>query len=339
MNIREFIKQQKYLLGLGGVTTVFLIGIVVMSISARSSVQKGGMSQSTQPTGIIRHESAAGQTSEKTQGQPASGVRDFFAFFSKPQSRSESSGQSSPVANGSSPQSESTTEGSTFSGVRSSWGNTPVTGNGSGTTGSSSTTQKTSQTSSATQSQSGSSQSQTTTGAKATSTPTAPTSTPVPPNIQIVFENPDGSTTSYKPPGTPPTEVKWGRYVSYQDHYAIDYPVNWQIDVGIVDGHEGITLYAPGANKNDPETPYIGFGWSESYLVAASGSLTNAYDTSLLISGIPGTLYTDGPLGSSFIASIFPYQNGYFGLGTNVSDATFAYVYYYMLHSLEFGVY
>jgi hypothetical protein len=156
--------------------------------------------------------------------------------------------------------------------------------------------------------------------------------------LRIVFRNPDGSTTSYIPPGTPPNEVRWGRYTNDRFNYAINYPVNWQFFYTIdADGHEGIALYPPYVNVNDPKSPYVGFGLTERFLLPTLGNTANALITPIRVDGVSGDLYTEGPLGPSYMASVFQYNGKYFGLGSSISDATFAYVYYYMLYSLTFN--
>jgi len=158
-------------------------------------------------------------------------------------------------------------------------------------------------------------------------------------SIRVVFKNPDGTTTTYIPPGTPPGEVRWGRYTNNRDKYALNYPVNWQFIFSIdADGHEGVALYPPGVDSNNPNSPYIGFGLSESFHLPAADNSVNAYVTKIKIDGVDGDLYTDGPLGNSYIASVLRYSNKYFGLGSRISDPTFAYVYYYMLYSLTFNI-
>jgi hypothetical protein len=156
-------------------------------------------------------------------------------------------------------------------------------------------------------------------------------------NIAIVFQNPDGTTTKYIPPGTPPDEVRWARYINRKENYEINYPFNWQFVYSVDgNGHEGIALYPPGVNKNDPRSQYVGFGVTRSFLLPAVGDTSNALVTPIRVDGVSGDLYTNGPLGNSYIASIFSYNGNYFGLGASKSDTTFAYVYYFMLHSLTF---
>lgn len=336
----QFVIQQKYLFLLGGGIATLVAATVVVSLP---DAPKG--STPTQTTGQGTVTSPAGAQKEATGFNP-------LAFFFPPKQQTPT-GATAITTTVPGQQSQTTTSGqsggNTVSGPtsatgKSNFGGAPLTvrsGNTTTTTtGSSSSQGSQSSGGSAGGSSSGGTSGNSPGGTSGGGTTTAPipTNTPVPANIQVVFQNPDGTTTNYVPPGTPPLEVRWGRYTNYQDGYAIDYPINWQIDVQSVDGHEGVTVYAPGADVNNSESPHIGFGWSSSYLIAASGPLANAFDTAIIADGVSGTLYTNGPLGQSFIATIFPYHSGYLGLGSNSSDASFAYVYYYMLYSLRFNI-
>lgn len=157
-------------------------------------------------------------------------------------------------------------------------------------------------------------------------------------NLRIIFQNPDGTTFTYIPPGTPPDEVRWARYTNNVAKYAINYPSNWQFAYSTENGNEGIALYPPGSNPNDPNSDYIGFGLTNSFLLPTGGDGGNALITGIIADGVSGNLYTEGPLGESYIASIFSYTGKYFGLAGSKSDVTFAYVYYYMLQSLTFNI-
>lgn len=158
-------------------------------------------------------------------------------------------------------------------------------------------------------------------------------------NIKIVFQNPDGSTFTYIPPGTPPDEVRWGRYTNIKAKYAINYPVNWQFVYAIdTSGNEQILLYPPTQDVNDPNSHYIAFGYSDSAFNPVNTNLSESYPTSIKVDGVPGTLYTNGEIGESSITSFLDYNSGSFGLMASKSDATFAYVYYYMLNSLTFNI-
>ncbi len=156
--------------------------------------------------------------------------------------------------------------------------------------------------------------------------------------LSMVFQNPDGTTFTYIPPGTPPDEIRWARYTNNTAKYAINYPYNWQFVYSVENGNEGIALYPPGSNPNDPSSQYIGFGMTNSFLLPTGGDASIAHITNIVADGVPGKLYTEGPLGNSYVASIFSYSGKYFGLASSKSDATFAYVYYYMLQSLTFNI-
>lgn len=159
-----------------------------------------------------------------------------------------------------------------------------------------------------------------------------------PDNISVIFKNPDGTTTTYIPAGTPPGDIRWGRYTNNKSKYAINYPINWQFTYTLDEfGFEGIALYPPGADLNDKNGPHIGFGMSETFLLPSALSTAGTpYTTPIKSDGITGNLYTNGPLGNSYIASTFKYNGYYFGLGSTKSDPLFAYIYYYMIYSLTF---
>jgi hypothetical protein len=156
-------------------------------------------------------------------------------------------------------------------------------------------------------------------------------------NIRIVFKSPDGSTFTYIPPGTPPDEIRWAEYTNHNDKYSLIYPYNWQFFYSIINGHEGIALYPPGVNPSDSKSPYIGFGMSDDFHLPTAGQAQGTYLTQITVDGIAGGLYTNGPIGNSYIASVMPYSENYFGLGVSKSDVTFAYVYYYMINSVNFN--
>jgi hypothetical protein len=157
-------------------------------------------------------------------------------------------------------------------------------------------------------------------------------------DLRIVFQNPDGTTFTYIPPGTPPDEVRWARYTNNNDKYAINYPFNWQFVYSVANGHEGVALYPPNVNPNDPKSPFLGFGMADKFLLPAAGDNPNALITPIIADGQSGNLYTKGSLGNSYIAAVLSYRDDYFGLNASKSDATFAYVYYYMINSLTFNI-
>lgn len=177
-------------------------------------------------------------------------------------------------------------------------------------------------------------QTQPTTPANPTIYPTPvgnPTSVPSS-GPQIVFINPDGESEVYTPPDTPPVEITWATYTNQLEHYAIDYPSNWQIVTTQYMLHEAVLIYAPGADPGDPDVQYISYGWS-SYFYPPQAS----YVGSFTLDGVQGTIYTNGSIGTSFIAGVFNYANGFLVLNNNVSDEIFAYVFNHMILSLDFN--
>ncbi len=158
------------------------------------------------------------------------------------------------------------------------------------------------------------------------------TPTPVT-DVQIIFKNEEGDYFTYIPPAIPPVDVIWMRYINHQDHYAIDYPSDWQMVKSNFNGHEGITLYMPG-DAGNIDKPSIAFvGWKADYLSSSA-----SYTGPIIVSGTPGTIYTNGPLGLSSISAVFQYANGYFALGSSASNPVFVYVFDHMLRSLDFNV-
>lgn len=149
---------------------------------------------------------------------------------------------------------------------------------------------------------------------------------------QIIFIGPDGQQQAYVPPETPPVEITWARYTNQLEHYAIDYPSNWQIVTTQYRGHAAIFIYAPGADPSDPDVQYISYGWSTYFYPP-----TASYVGSFMLDDVSGTIYTNGSLGSSFIAGVFQYSNGFLVLNNNVSSEEFAYVFNHMLLSLDFN--
>lgn len=156
-------------------------------------------------------------------------------------------------------------------------------------------------------------------------------------NIQIIFKTPGGVYQTYTPPVTPPVDVTWDTYVNVADRYSIDYPSNWQVIKTEYNGHEGVSLYAPGTDPSDPSTQFIGFGLATYYLLPQGNSQQNTYSYPINVSGINGTMYTQGVLGNGSVAAVFQYAQGSFGMGSSVSDPDFIYIYNYMLQSLSFG--
>lgn len=160
-----------------------------------------------------------------------------------------------------------------------------------------------------------------------------PTPTPIT-DVQIVFIDENGNPWTYVPPDVPPIDTTWTRYINHQDHYAIDYPTAWLMYKSNYNGHEGITLYEPGGDPNDIDKPSIAFvGWQADYL-SSSAKFTGQ----ITVKGYPGTIYTNGPVGSSSLAAVFNYTGRYFAMGSSISDPVFIYVFDHMLRSLEFNV-
>lgn len=155
-------------------------------------------------------------------------------------------------------------------------------------------------------------------------------------NIQIIFQSPDGQTETYVPPSTPPIEVTWLKYINEQDHFTIDYPANFQIVKQQINSHESVSLYQPNADISDPNQAYISFGLSIYKLYPENGIKTDYIATPIKVTNIPGTVYTHGPIGISYIISIFPYLGGHFGLASATSGTELNYIYNHMLNSLVF---
>ena len=155
--------------------------------------------------------------------------------------------------------------------------------------------------------------------------------------MPIIFKTPDGGYQTYTPPDTPPVDITWDTYVNAADRYSIAYPSNWQVVKTEYNGHEGISVYAPGTDPKDPSTQFIGFGFASYYLLPQGSSEQSTYSYPITVDGINGTMYTQGVLGSGSIAAVFQYAQGSFGVGSSVSDPDFIYIYNYMLNSLNFG--
>ncbi len=158
-------------------------------------------------------------------------------------------------------------------------------------------------------------------------------------SIAISFQNSDGSITEYVPPGTPEDEIRWGRYTNTTSGYALNFPVNWQFTYSVAEtGDELLILFPPNVDPDDPESENIVFGFNSSNFNPVNTILRDAYTTTIIVDGQTGNLYTKGPLGPSYIASILNTNTGLFGLMASKSDELFAYVYYFMIHSLTFNV-
>lgn len=158
-----------------------------------------------------------------------------------------------------------------------------------------------------------------------------PTPTPVT-IIDIVFEDEGGNFDTYVPPTEPPIDTGWLRYTNYQDNFSIEIPSDWKIVKSIYNGHESVTLYNP-ADDGKFDKPSISFvGWPENYLRSAA-----KYTGSIILNDVRGTLYTSGFLGPSSIAAVFTLPNGFFAIGSSISDPIFIYVFDHMLRSIDFS--
>lgn len=158
-----------------------------------------------------------------------------------------------------------------------------------------------------------------------------PTPTPVT-QIEIVFEDEGGDFGTYIPPDVPPINTEWLRYINHQDNFAIDIPADWIVVKSLYNGHESVTLYNP-ADAGKFDKPSIAFvGWPANYLNSAA-----KYTGSIILRDVPGTIYTTGFLGPSSIAAVFSLPNGYFALGSSISDPIFIYVFDHMLRSIDFS--
>lgn len=152
-------------------------------------------------------------------------------------------------------------------------------------------------------------------------------------SIQIVFQGDDGQLQYYTPPEIPPETIEWYRYTDTENAFSIDYPLGWQSITTIYNGHNGISLYMPGDDPSNENTRAIGFiGWNVNYLSSAS-----TYAVNIALNGIPGILYTNGPIGLSSISVVFDRTNRYFALGSSSSDETFLYIFDHMLRSISFN--
>lgn len=161
---------------------------------------------------------------------------------------------------------------------------------------------------------------------------TNPTSTPLSTAPKIVFIGPNGEQI-YSPPTVPPVSITWAKYTNTLEKYSIDYPINWQVVHTSYRDHEALFIYAPGSDPSDPDVQYISFGWSSYYYPPTAN-----YVGSFIQDGVPGTIYTNGALGESYIAGVFQYFNGFLILNNNVSDEVFAYIFNHMILSLDFNI-
>jgi hypothetical protein len=159
-----------------------------------------------------------------------------------------------------------------------------------------------------------------------------PSPTPVT-DIDLVFEDEGGDFWTYTPPDDPPIDSQWSVYTNYQDNYSIEIPSDWQIIKSDYNGHESVILYNPDS-ANTVDKPTIAFvGWQANYLSSSA-----KYTGQIILNDIPGTIYTNGFLGPSSIAAVFKLPNGYFALGSSITDPVFIYVFDHMIRSVQFDV-
>lgn len=308
--IKEISDKYPWLLMVVPIVIVAVIGFIFFSGKNNASIpNKSVLNESS------GQNSGSGPTSQSSQASNSSTTQNSgFSIFSfllrlfgnntassteNTTSSASSSSESTQLRNNSSPQT--------------------TTANGSGTS-------ITSLSGSETQNTSNGSQSSQSSGNAISPTP-----------IPIIFKTPGGGTEVYVPPPTPPVATTWARYINADDRYSIDYPTNWQIVKTEYNGHEGVSLYLPGTNTSDQNAQYIGFGFASYYLLPTGGSQQNTYSYPVTISGINGTMYTQGELGSGAMALVVQTAQGYFGMGSNSSGPDFIYIYYHMLQSLNFG--
>lgn len=152
--------------------------------------------------------------------------------------------------------------------------------------------------------------------------------------IVIYFKDQNGQITKYVQPSDSPFATTWGRYVNTFDNYSIDYPSTWQLIKSISNGHEGISLYPPGVDPSSDSAPKIGLGWAVIYTLPNTSATNPVLIQPVTVNGANGTLYTQGAMGSTYIAGLFPNRGGYFGLISNTSSDQMVYIYSHMIGSL-----
>ncbi len=281
---------------------VIVIGIFLL-LSKPAIIHRAGSPVTSQTPGSAR--ASAAQTSSQAASQQNSWLSFFFSLFPH-------IGNTPP-----STQTGVSTSGTTTNHIQSGFSSTPgSTLNTNSNSGAGSITQASPSTAQSANNSSGANIAQ---------------------QIQIIFKTSNGGTQAYVPPSTPPVAVTWKRYINVADRYAIDYPANWQIIMTQYNGHEGMSIYLPGSDPGSPGVQYIGFGLANYYLLPAGNSQQYTYSYPVTVSNINGTMYTQGVLGSGSIATVFPYNQGFFGMGSSISNATFIYIYNHMLQSLSFG--
>jgi hypothetical protein len=302
---QQFYKSKKFILAISGVVILCITGIFIVILSNKNQrVLPNTPQPGTNSTNPVQNNASTARTNKASTGN----TFNIFSWLFPSKSSSNQSGQSVNTQTSSSTQLQETSVPTPKpTSFVSQLGQNANSNNTNGNT------------SNSTNNNSGGTNSNVT-------------------NFQIVFQGPDGPQT-YVPPTTPPVQVTWTRYIDPIDHYSLDYPANWQLKQQNTNGHTGFSLYLPGANIQDPNQQYAGFGWSNFNLYPANDPNSQSYATAATITGVTGSLYTYGAEGKSYIIGIFPYREGYFGIGSTASDPTFAYIYQHMLQSLVFANY
>jgi len=307
--IKEIIDKYPWLLMVVPIIIVAIIAFFLLSEkhnSPGSTQVSTGSAPNSQSTSVSNSQASSASSNSQTSGF------NPFVFLLRLLGFDKQSNTSSQTANGTS----NTVDNSQTSQTGSSSNQTTGSNNSTSTTTGGST--------------------QNTTGSSQTLQSSGVSPTPATP-IQIIFKAPGGGTQVYIPPVTPPVDITWGRYVNAADRYSIDYPTNWQVVKTEYNGHEGVSIYLPGTNPGDPNVQYIGFGLATYYLLPGQNSQQSTYSYPISVGSTNGTMDTQGVLGNGSMAAVFSYEQGSFGLGSNVSDPDFIYVYNYMLQSLTFG--
>jgi hypothetical protein len=298
--VKKFIASDKFIIAIFGVVIFVLILILVFVIAGKNQARI----QNFQTGGITpaqsNSNSSSGSTKSSTSFNP-------FNWLFQSNKNSSQSGESQTAS--------STKENQTTAGTAQSAGATTEQGN-------------VNKSSSGNSSQTGSS------GTDNSNTSSDPNAT----DFQIVFTDSNGQEQTYTPPVVPPVQVTWTTYINSTYHFSIQYPQDWQVFPQNSSTAQGIILFAPGTNPQDPSQAHIGFAWSVyNFYPADSIDVQGTTTSPAIVTGVDGTIYTRGPIGPSYIVSIFPYDNGYFGFTSLSSNPTYLYIYQYMLQSLQFN--
>lgn len=151
-------------------------------------------------------------------------------------------------------------------------------------------------------------------------------------DIQIIFKDENGELMIYNPPSGSTISQGWLLYINKQDGFEIEIPDNWQINKTQYNGHEGVILYPPGEDISKVDVQSISFvPWQSDYLTTSA-----TYTSPILINGISGNIYTKGIMGSSPVAAVLQPYKKYFALGSSSSDASFLNIFDHMLRSVKF---